>query len=58
MADYVTATEDIFVAAGVAAFRRGDAVPAHLVRENGWGDFVSKPDTKAAKEATAPAKQG
>ncbi|MEU7609550.1 hypothetical protein [Micromonospora sp. NPDC049204] len=38
---------------GVYAFRKGDRVPAGLVEENGWQDFVSGAGSKAATEAVA-----
>lgn len=40
---------------GVYAFRVGDTVPAHLVKDNGWEDYVSSPTTKAGQQAVATA---
>lgn len=36
---------------GVYAFRKGDRVPADLVQEHGWQDFVSGAGTQAAQKA-------
>lgn len=45
------ATEDIFVARGVRAFAKGDAVPQSVIDNLGVQDKVSGENTKAAKEA-------
>lgn len=36
---------------GVFAFRIGDQVDEKDVKDNGWQDYVSGPQTKAAKQA-------
>lgn len=36
---------------GVYAFRKGQTVPAYLVEENGWQDYVSGASTQAAQKA-------
>lgn len=53
MSDFV-ATSDIPAGdpgRGVFAFRKGDRVPAHLVEQNDWQDFVSGAGTQAAQKA-------
>lgn len=40
---------------GVYAFRVGDRVPEALVKANDWGDYVSSPESKAGRQATATA---
>lgn len=40
---------------GVYAFRKGDRVPADLVEEHGWQDFVSGAGTKSGQQAQAEA---
>ncbi|GAA2516678.1 hypothetical protein [Winogradskya humida] len=37
----------------VFAFREGEAVPAELVSQHGWEDYVASSNTKAAQQATA-----
>jgi hypothetical protein len=37
---------------GVYAFRVGDRVSEEDVKNNGWEDYVARPNTKAAKQAT------
>lgn len=51
---YLTATEDIYVARGVRAHVKGDAVPAENVKANGWEDLVEKPKA----ESSSPASKG
>ncbi|MDH6460116.1 hypothetical protein M2302_000267 [Micromonospora sp. A200] len=40
---------------GVYAFRKGQTVPAHLVEEHGWQDFVSGAGTKSGQQAQTEA---
>lgn len=40
---------------GVFAYRAGDQVSEDAVKENGWQDYVSGPNTEAAKTAVAEA---
>lgn len=40
---------------GVYAFRKGDRVPADLVTQHGWSDFVASPTSKAGQQALADA---
>lgn len=47
------ATEDIQVAPGVYAFRKGDVVPASVVDSLGIKDKVDSESTKAATAAKA-----
>jgi hypothetical protein len=49
------ATEDIYVAAGVAAFRKGNVVPAAVVENLGIKDKVASATTKAAQAAVKAA---
>lgn len=48
------ATEDIAVAPNVYAFRRGDTVPASVVKSLKIEDKVASEKTKAAAAAKAP----
>ncbi len=57
MTDYV-ATSDIEYGTpgrGVYAFRAGQSVPEHLVKEHGWQEFVASPNSKAGQSAVAEA---
>lgn len=47
------ATQDIFVARGVRAFRKGDVVPPSVVENLGIRDKVASRKTKAAQTAVA-----
>lgn len=38
---------------GVYAFRKGQTVPAHLVEEHGWQDYVSGANTATGRQAVA-----
>lgn len=38
---------------GVLAFTRGQAVPAEVVKEHGWDDYVVGENTKEAREIKA-----
>ncbi|MFF3867353.1 hypothetical protein [Micromonospora sp. NPDC001898] len=40
---------------GVYAFRKGQTVPADLVEERGWQDYVSGASTKTGQQAQAEA---
>ena len=40
---------------GVYAFRVGDRVPEALVKDNGWDEYVSSPESKAGKQAATAA---
>ncbi|BEL07825.1 hypothetical protein Q0Z83_060160 [Actinoplanes sichuanensis] len=40
---------------GVFAFRVGDKVDETDVKQNGWEDYVSGPNTKAARQAVSTA---
>ncbi|WP_327029710.1 hypothetical protein OG989_04090 [Micromonospora sp. NBC_01740] len=40
---------------GVFAFRKGQTVPAQLVEEHGWQDYVSGAGTKTGQQAQAEA---
>lgn len=40
---------------GVFAYRAGDQVSEEAVKEHGWQDYVSGPNTEAAKTAVATA---
>lgn len=52
------ATSDIYFGdpgRGVLAFTKGQKVPAHLVKDNGWEDFVASPSAKSGKQAQSAA---
>ena len=51
MADTYVATEDILVAPYVAAFRKGDVVPADTVKYAGLEAKTARLGTKAAEAA-------
>lgn len=53
---YVVATADIPFGdpgRGVYAFRKGDKVPADLVKDNGWQDYTAGESTQSAQHAVA-----
>lgn len=42
----------------VYAYRAGDRITKEAVEENGWGDYVASPKTKAAQQATTDKTEG